>query len=278
MGIAAWGAVVGALLGFVLADFSQFGFIFGGALGAGMGAWLRSAIRQEIGDAVRSALSGGLSAVPSAQVAPSPPVAARTQPEPARVVTAPIGDPRKIEESPAPAAGPAPLRTPPPRPLEPAPPGPASVFLSKARDWLLGGNTIVRVGIVILFLGLVFLVRFAAVAGLFPIEARLALGSSFHRAIMGLMRESIRRALLPTINQMSAAGVITLPGIMTGQILAGMDPMEAAKYQIVLMFLLAGGSGLAAVAVVYLAMMRLTDERQRLRLDRLTAQGKGATR
>ena len=167
--------MVGALLGFVLADFSQFGFIFGGALGAGMGAWLRSAIRQEIGDAVRSALSGGLSAVPPAQVAPSPPVAARTQPEPARVVTAPIGDPRKIEESPAPAAGPAPLRTPPPRPLEPAPPGPASVFLGKARDWLLGGNTIVRVGIVILFLGLVFLVRFAAVAGLFPIEARLAL-------------------------------------------------------------------------------------------------------
>lgn len=196
MGIAAWGAVVGALLGFVLADFSQFGFIFGGALGAGMGAWLRSAIRQEIGDAVRSALSGGLSAVPPAQVAPSPPVAARTQPEPARVVTAPIGDPRKIEESPAPAAGPAPLRTPPPRPLEPAPPSPASVFLGKARDWLLGGNTIVRVGIVILFLGLVFLVRFAAVAGLFPIEARLALVAAVGVALLaiGLRKRAERPA------------------------------------------------------------------------------------
>jgi putative ABC transport system permease protein len=43
-------------------------------------------------------------------------------------------------------------------------------------------------------------------------------------------------------------------------------------------FLLAGGSGLAAVAVVYLAVSRLTDERQRLRLDRPTAEAKGASR
>jgi putative ABC transport system permease protein len=108
------------------------------------------------------------------------------------------------------------------------------------------------------------------------IEAQLALGFTFRHAIRGLIRASVRRALLPIINQMSAAGIITLPGIMTGQILAGMDPLEAAKYQIVLMFLLGGGSGLASVAVVYLAAMRLTDERQRLRLDRLTAKGKGA--
>ena len=69
--------------------------------------------------------------------------------------------------------------------------------------------------------------------------------------------------------------MVTLPGIMTGQILAGMDPLEAAKYQILLMFLLSGGSGLAAVAVVYLAAMRLTDDRQRLRIDRLSAQVRG---
>ncbi len=102
------------------------------------------------------------------------------------------------------------------------------------------------------------------------IEAQLALGASFSRAMRGLVRASVRRALLPIINQMSAAGIITLPGIMTGQILAGMDPLEAAKYQILLMFLLSGGSGLAAVAVVYLAAMRLTDDRQRLRIDRLS--------
>ena len=103
------------------------------------------------------------------------------------------------------------------------------------------------------------------------IEAQLALGASFGLAMRGLIRTSVRRALLPIINQMSAAGVITLPGIMTGQILAGMDPLEAAKYQILVMFVVSGGCGLAAVAVVYLAAMRLTDDRQRLRIDRLTA-------
>ncbi len=107
------------------------------------------------------------------------------------------------------------------------------------------------------------------------IEAQLALGASYGQAMRGLIRTSVRRALLPIINQMSAAGVVTLPGIMTGQILAGMDPMEAAKYQILLMFLLSGGSGLAAVTVVYLAAMRLTDDRQRLRIDRLSAKARG---
>jgi putative ABC transport system permease protein len=101
------------------------------------------------------------------------------------------------------------------------------------------------------------------------IEARLALGATARQAFAGLLRESVRRGIVPTINQMSAAGIITLPGIMTGQVLAGMDPVEAAKYQILLMFLLCGASALAAMGAGYLAMKRLTDGRDRLRLDRL---------
>ena len=101
------------------------------------------------------------------------------------------------------------------------------------------------------------------------IESRLSLGESYREAIAPLVREANRRGLLPIINQMSAAGIVTLPGIMTGQILAGLDPLEAVKYQILLMFLLSGGSGLSALATSYLAAWRLTDERQRLRLDRL---------
>lgn len=103
------------------------------------------------------------------------------------------------------------------------------------------------------------------------IEAQLGLGVRFRDATTPLLRDSIRRGLLPVINQMSAAGIITLPGIMTGQILAGMDPVDAVKYQILLMFLLAGASGIAAFAVAFLALRRLTDDRQRLRLDRLSA-------
>jgi putative ABC transport system permease protein len=101
------------------------------------------------------------------------------------------------------------------------------------------------------------------------IEAQLGLGVPFRVAVRPLLREAIRRGLLPIINQMSAAGIITLPGIMTGQILAGMDPVDAVKYQILLMFLLAGASGVAALAIAALTLRSLTDPRQRLRLDRL---------
>lgn len=101
------------------------------------------------------------------------------------------------------------------------------------------------------------------------IEARLALGASYREAMSTVVREAIRRGLLPVINQMSAAGIVVLPGIMTGQILAGLDPIDAVKYQILLMFLLAGGSGIATVIVSYGAAWHLTDERGRLRLDRL---------
>jgi putative ABC transport system permease protein len=101
------------------------------------------------------------------------------------------------------------------------------------------------------------------------IEGQLCLGATIGQAMAPLRRAAVRRGMLPVINQMSAAGVVTLPGIMTGQILAGLDPIEAVKYQILLMFLLSGGSGLSAVTVVYLGARHLTDSRHRLRLDRL---------
>ncbi|MBA3479873.1 MAG: iron export ABC transporter permease subunit FetB [Lautropia sp.] len=101
------------------------------------------------------------------------------------------------------------------------------------------------------------------------IEAQLALGASRGRAFRSMQRSALRSGLIPIINQMSAAGIITLPGMMTGQILAGMDPFEAAKYQILVLFLLAGGAGLGALGATWLAVRRVSDERDRLRLDRL---------
>lgn len=58
--------------------------------------------------------------------------------------------------------------------FKPAGPNALELALAAAKNWLLGGNTIVRVGLVILFIGLSFLARYAAVAGLFPVEFRLA--------------------------------------------------------------------------------------------------------
>ena len=101
------------------------------------------------------------------------------------------------------------------------------------------------------------------------IEARLALGATRAEALGDLRRAAVRSGMIPIINQMSAAGIITLPGMMTGQILAGMAPFEAAKYQILVLLLLAGGAGLGAIGVSHWAVQRVSDARDRLRLDRL---------
>jgi len=103
------------------------------------------------------------------------------------------------------------------------------------------------------------------------VEAQLVLGATRQVAAAPIMREALRSALMPTINSMSATGVVSLPGMMTGQILGGVPPAEAVKYQILVMFLIAGGTGLGAVTAVLGGVYRLTDARHRLRLDRLTA-------
>ncbi|MBN2707107.1 MAG: ABC transporter permease, partial [Deltaproteobacteria bacterium] len=53
------------------------------------------------------------------------------------------------------------------------------------------------------------------------VENRLMLGESWFEALSEIRRESVRSGLMPTINAMTAAGIISLPGMMTGQILAG---------------------------------------------------------
>lgn len=101
------------------------------------------------------------------------------------------------------------------------------------------------------------------------IEARLMLGQSWQRAITDIRRASIRSGLIPIVNSMAAAGIVSLPGMMTGQILAGSPPFEAVKYQILIMFITAGGTGLGTLTAIYLGSHRLFDKRHRLRLDRL---------
>ena len=103
------------------------------------------------------------------------------------------------------------------------------------------------------------------------IEARLMLGGTKLEAMQPVLREALRRGLMPVINSMSATGVVSLPGMMTGQILSGVPPVEAVKYQILIMFLIAGGTGLGTAAAVLGGTYRLTDGRDRLRLDRLAS-------
>jgi len=102
------------------------------------------------------------------------------------------------------------------------------------------------------------------------IEQRLMLGATRLEAIVEIRREAMRSGMMPIINAMAAAGLVSLPGMMTGQILAGSPPLEAVKYQILIMFLISAGTGFGVTAVLWLASKRLFDERDRLRLDKLT--------
>lgn len=76
--------------------------------------------------------------------------------------------------------------------------------------------------------------------------------------IAGTARQQARRdalevALIPQINSLLAVGLVALPGMMTGQILSGVDPLVAARYQIVVMCMIFGSGGLAAVLYLLLA-------------------------
>lgn len=82
------------------------------------------------------------------------------------------------------------------------------------------------------------------------VEAYLALGASPERAAAEPERRALTAALIPTINGLMTVGLVSLPGMMTGQILAGVSPLLAIRYQIVVMFMLAGATALTAVAVV----------------------------
>ncbi len=101
------------------------------------------------------------------------------------------------------------------------------------------------------------------------VEARLIQGQPWCEAISAIRRDAMRVGMVPMLNAMAAAGVVSLPGMMTGQILAGAEPVEAVKYQILIMFLIASGTGFGTMGAVHFGARRLFDERERLRLDRL---------
>ncbi len=102
------------------------------------------------------------------------------------------------------------------------------------------------------------------------IEAQLLLGANKWQAMRPFIRQAMRAGMMPSINGMAAIGVVSLPGMMTGQILSGVDPNEAVKYQLMVMFLIAGATGMAVMLATLASAKSLTDRRDRLRLDHLS--------
>ena len=81
-------------------------------------------------------------------------------------------------------------------------------------------------------------------AGRGAVEMSLALGATRWEAAQGPARQAVRAGMIPTLNQMAVVGLVSLPGMMTGQVLAGQSPLQAVRYQIVIMFLIAAASAL----------------------------------
>ncbi len=203
-----WCIMLGALLGWGFGGFGGDGIWPGAVLGAAMGWWLRRVIRKEITgaqarfrDEYISAAGGlrafeasrpepGISAVTTAEALRDSAPAIRpvttaegtqhtevpTDTTPPTAVT--LGQREEVPDNGSPA---------PPKQLQsPTKPGFIDRGIAAAVSWLVGGNTIVRVGLVILFVGLSFLASYAANAGLFPIELRLALVAAAGVALLAI--------------------------------------------------------------------------------------------
>jgi len=108
------------------------------------------------------------------------------------------------------------------------------------------------------------------------IENRLALGESMHEALADCKRDSLRTAMMPILNTLAVCGIVSLPGMMTGQILSGSDPSAAVRYQMMIMYMIAIAAGIGSVLTVHVISKRLTDARGRLRLDRLQSGGEAS--
>ncbi|CEG71959.1 hypothetical protein RMATCC62417_07598 [Rhizopus microsporus] len=101
------------------------------------------------------------------------------------------------------------------------------------------------------------------------LETRLAYGASRFEASLPLAVEAIRVALLPVITQLSVMGMINIPGMMTGQIMAGAPMMQAVIYQQSIMFMVAASSTLGVIMAVTACMSILIDKDQTMRYDRI---------
>lgn len=104
------------------------------------------------------------------------------------------------------------------------------------------------------------------------IEMELACGATRWEAARDALRESVRTGMIPIINSMMVTGLVFLPGMMTGQILAGVDPVVAVRYQLMVMFMFAAATSLGCIIMVLLVYHRMFNARHQLESDRIRSQ------
>ncbi len=129
---------------------------------------------------------------------------------------------------------------------------------------MLLGNTMMGIA-----LSLNFLID-TTVKNKLVIEQRLLLGQNKTQVLLDIRKDAIRTGMIPTINAMATAGLVSLPGMMTGQILAGNPPVTAVIYQILIMFLICAGTGFGVFTSVFWVSSNFFDTRLRLTLNQFS--------
>ncbi|MCM3632644.1 ABC transporter permease [Paenibacillus camelliae] len=97
------------------------------------------------------------------------------------------------------------------------------------------------------------------------IEMFLALGATQKQSLHRLMQRAVRFSMIPTIDALKTVGLVQLPGMMTGMIIAGASPTEAVKYQLLILFVLTGAAALTSILMSILFQNALLTEDLRIR-------------
>lgn len=99
------------------------------------------------------------------------------------------------------------------------------------------------------------------------IQIKLALGATPMQSCKAILREALIFSLEPTIDSAKTLGIVALPGMMTGLILAGMSPMEAIKYQIIVIFMTFSTVSIAIAIAGYLSCRQFFNTKEQLILS-----------
>lgn len=115
---------------------------------------------------------------------------------------------------------------------------------------MIVGNSMVAAGVTLNRLYSEFKLRRGEV------ELALSLGATSKQAALPVIQSAVKAGMIPTVDSMKTVGLVQLPGMMTGQILAGADPVQAVRYQIMVMFMISGASAVTSLIVVLLGYTR----------------------
>jgi len=101
------------------------------------------------------------------------------------------------------------------------------------------------------------------------VEIYLAFGATRVEACRPIAIQALKLALTPTINNMNVIGIIAIPGTMTGAILGGLSVHQAAKLQMIIMFMITASTVLASVFITFTTIIMVVDQEHRVRCDRI---------